>query len=233
MIQDLTSGFSSQAHSMTTLFTAFLLGFLGLVTSCCNVPVFTAVVGYSGAVATGGKRNALFIAAAFFLLGVVITLLVTGLVFSLFGKLVITGIGQYWKIVAGVLFILFGLLSLQLLPVKVSFFRQDKQYATNSFWSAMLFGIVLASSSTLCNAICNPVFSLTLGTAFLQNSVIWGSAILLMFGLGFGLPLALGMAGLSFGLQQISSKIDTISSYIKYGGGILLLVIGFYFLLTF
>lgn len=233
MIQDLISGFSSQVHSVATLFTAFLLGFLGLVTSCCNVPVFTAVLGYSGAVATEGKRNSLFIAASFFLLGVVITLLLTGLIFSLFGKLVISGIGQYWKIAAGILFIFFGLVTLQLLPVRVSLFRQNKQYSAKSFWSAMLFGIVLASSSTVCNAICNPIFSLTLGTAFLQHNVIWGSLILLMFGLGFGLPLALGMAGLSFGLQQISSRIDKISAYIKYGGGALLLIIGFYFLLTF
>ncbi len=206
MIQDLISGFSSQVHSIATLLTACLLGFLGLVTSCCNVPVFTAVIGYSGAVATEGKRNSLFIAAGFFQLGVIITLLLTGFVFSLFGKLVMTGIGQYWKIVAGILFIFFGLVTLQLLPIRVSLIRQNKQYSVNSFWSAMLFGIILASSSTLCNSICNSIFSLTLGTTFLQNNVIWGSLILMMFGLGFGLPLAMGMAGLSFGLQQISSS---------------------------
>jgi cytochrome c-type biogenesis protein/peptide methionine sulfoxide reductase msrA/msrB len=233
MIADLTSGFSSQVHSLATLFTAFLLGFLGLATSCCNVPVFTAVIGYSGAVATNGKRNSLFIAAIFFLLGVVLTLLLTGLIFSLFGKLVISGIGQYWKIVAGILFIFFGLVTLQLIPIRVSLFKQNKQYSANSLWSAVLFGIVLASSSTVCNSICNPIFSLTLGTAFLQNDVIWGTLILLMFGMGFGLPLALGMAGLSFGLHQISTRIEKISAYIKYGGGVLLLIIGFYFLLTF
>jgi cytochrome c-type biogenesis protein len=233
MVPDLSPEINFQVHSFATLFTAFFLGFLGLITSCCNVPVFTAVVGYSGAVATEGKKNSLVIAAAFFLVGVLLTLLLTGVVFSLFGKLVISGIGRYWKLVAGILFIFFGLVTLQILPIRISLIKQDKHYSTKGFWSAVLFGIILASSSTLCNSLCNPIFSLTLGTAFLQNNVVWGSLILLMFGLGFGLPLALGMAGLSLGLRQVSARINTISLYIKYGGGILLLILGFYFLISF
>ncbi len=233
MLQELISGFSTQIHSPATLFTAFILGFLGLVTSCCNVPVFTAVIGYSGAVANGGRKNSLLIAALFFLLGVVLTMILTGLIFSLFGKFVIAGIGHYWKLVAGLLFVFFGLGTMQLIPFRITLFRRNTQYNAQGIWSSVLFGIMLASSSTVCNAICNPVFSLTLGTAFLQNSLSWGTLILLMFGLGFGLPLALGIAGLSFGLNRISSKLQTIAYWIKYGGGVLLLLLGFYFLLTF
>lgn len=231
-MQEWVSGFSGETHSLATLFTAFLLGFLGLVTSCCNVPVFTAVVGYSGAIASTGKQRTLLVAASFFLLGVILTLLATGIVISLFGQLVISGIGRYWKLVAGILFILFGLVTLQLLPLRISLFRENRTYNTQGFWSAMLFGIILASSSTVCNSLCNPVFTLTLGSAFIQNNVLWGSLIMVAFGFGFGLPLAIGMAGLSFGLSQVAARIERISVVIKYGGGLLLLVIGFYFLVT-
>ncbi|MCX6271235.1 MAG: hypothetical protein NTU44_08470 [Bacteroidetes bacterium] len=231
-MEEWVSGFQSGDHSLATLVTAMGMGLLGLLTSCCNVPVFTAIVGYTGAIASAGKRKNLVIASVFFLVGVVFTLLATGVVFSLFGKLVMEGIGKYWKLVAGILFIFFGLVTLQLLPVRISLFQPSRQYNRQSLWSAMVFGIVLASSSTVCNALCNPVFSLTLGTAFIQNSVVWGALILFAFGLGFGLPLAIGMAGISLGLKEISARMDRITVYIKYGGGVLLLIIGFYFLIT-
>jgi cytochrome c biogenesis protein CcdA len=53
--------------------------------------------------------------------------------------------------------------------------------------------------------------------------------MLSLFALGYALPLALGFAGIRFGLGKLSRPVAQI---IKYAGGILLVALGFYFLIT-
>jgi cytochrome c biogenesis protein CcdA len=55
---------------------------------------------------------------------------------------------------------------------------------------------------------------------------------LFSFSLGYGLPLAAGMIGLGLGLGKISNMMARFGTIIKYTGGIAMLIIGFYFLIT-
>ncbi|HRY33847.1 MAG TPA: cytochrome c biogenesis protein CcdA [Bacteroidales bacterium] len=232
MAEQWISELSAGSHNPLSLLTASLLGFLGLATSCCTVPVLTAVAGYSGSMTGSGKKY-LLISSFFFLLGVIFTLLLTGIAVSLSGQMLFSATGGYWKLITGCLFVFFGLSTTGLINVKLSPLKPIQGKWRPGVWTSVLFGIALASSSAVCNSLCNPVFSIALGAAFIHNNIAWGTLIMLFFSLGFGFPLAIGMAGMSVGVNQASQRFERISLPVKYTGGILLLATGFYYLITF
>jgi len=56
--------------------------------------------------------------------------------------------------------------------------------------------------------------------------------MLVAFALGYGLPLAAAMVGIGLGFGKISKTTSVIGKVIKYAGGIALIILGFYFLVT-
>jgi cytochrome c biogenesis protein CcdA len=57
--------------------------------------------------------------------------------------------------------------------------------------------------------------------------------MLLFFALGFGIPLTAMVLGIGLGLGKISGVLTSTVKIIKYIGGIALVLLGFYLLLTF
>jgi cytochrome c biogenesis protein CcdA len=64
----------------------------------------------------------------------------------------------------------------------------------------------------------------------LQGYTLWAMAIMAAYGVGFSLPLAVIMLGVSFGKSAIKAK--RTETAIRVGCGVLLIVVGFYFLAT-
>jgi len=56
--------------------------------------------------------------------------------------------------------------------------------------------------------------------------------MLLTFSLGYGLPLAAAMVGVGMGFGKISKAVNRFGTIMKYAGGIALIAIGFYLLIT-
>jgi len=87
-------------------------------------------------------------------------------------------------------------------------------------------GIVAASSLP-----CNPGIFIVLGASILQGKVIWAILLLAMFAIGFSLPLGAILLGVSIGKTSlIARNADTT---IRWISGAILIVAGFYFLITF
>ena len=78
---------------------------------------------------------------------------------------------------------------------------------------------------------CNPGIFIVLGVAVLQGYTLWGMCIMAAYAVGFSLPLALIMLGVSFGKSAIKAK--RAETAIRIIAGVLLIVAGFYFLATF
>jgi cytochrome c biogenesis protein CcdA len=57
--------------------------------------------------------------------------------------------------------------------------------------------------------------------------------LLFFYALGYGMTLSAAMLGVGLGLSKISTWLTKFTVVIKYAGGITLLILGFYFLLTF
>jgi cytochrome c biogenesis protein CcdA len=71
-----------------------------------------------------------------------------------------------------------------------------------------------------------------MGASFLKGSTLWGFAMLFFYALGYGITLSAAMLGLGLGLGKISTLLSKFAMFIKYAGGITLIILGFYFLLT-
>jgi cytochrome c biogenesis protein CcdA len=71
-----------------------------------------------------------------------------------------------------------------------------------------------------------------MAVSFVKSSTLWGFSMLFSYSLGYGIILAAAMLGVGLGLGKISQLLSKFSVVIKYAGGITLIVLGFYFLLT-
>lgn len=211
---------------------AFLLGLASAVAStCCTLPVFGAIVGYAGMQETNDRRSNL-VGAFFFMLGSIIALLILGSVAGLIGQVAQSVLGNYWKIFAGVVAIIVGLGALDLLPFRIPG-RQSRPMETRKrgFLGAAAFGLIVGGAVSVCSLGCNPGIFIILGVSVLQGYTLWMFGILSAYAVGFSLPLAALMLGVTLGKSAIGfKKADTV---IRFVAGVVLIGVGFYFLSTF
>ena len=93
-----------------------------------------------------------------------------------------------------------------------------------------MFGLIVGGGVGVCSLPCNPGILIVLGVAVLQGYTFWTIAILIAYAIGFSLPLAAIILGVSFGKMAFKAKkADTV---IRIIAGVLLIAAGFYFLKT-
>ncbi len=222
---------NSDHLSFSVVIASFLLGVIGSVTSCCNIAIVGAVAGYSTSLGVEKKTKLVWISGISFLLGTVISMAIVGALMGYVSDIMSDSMGVWWKLAAGLLAIFFGLATLNLLPFKMPSVTFSGKPGGGMF-SALLFGLIVGGISVASNSCCNPVFPIILGASFLKGSMVWGILFLVSFGMGYGLPLAAAMIGLGIGVGKVSDTFSRVSKWIKYFAGALLIVVGFYFLLT-
>ncbi|MEI7726116.1 MAG: cytochrome c biogenesis protein CcdA [Bacteroidota bacterium] len=224
---------SSDHATIMVLVAVFLMGIISVVTCGCNFAVIGVVAGYTGASSSRENSRDVFLKGFSFLIGAIISMAVIGSLFGYAGKVISDSLGNYWKIVAGLIAIIFGLYSMDLTPFKIPGLSIKPSESKQTVFSAILFGLAIGGLSTALNSCCNPIFPVILAASFVKGSAIWGLMMLTAFALGYGIPLAAMIVGLSLGLGKISKTMSVISIIAKYAGGIALVALGFYFLLTF
>lgn len=210
---------------------AFLLGLFGAIASaCCTLPMFGAIVGYSGT-RKDSNRKTIFQAALFFMLGTIISTVILGGLAGYISQLAQTSFGKYWKLVAGILAIIIGLATLKLLPFKLPQIKTAARTTEpKGFLGAAVFGLVVGGGMVLCSMPCNPGIFVVMGVALLNGFNLWTIALLTAYATGFSLPLAAVMLGVSFGKSAV--KAQKAESLIRTIAGIILIAAGFYFLKT-
>jgi cytochrome c biogenesis protein CcdA len=231
MLENITNSFRDAAMMPIGLVLALILGFVSAGASvCCTMPALAIVVGYSSSRSEATHRAALR-STLFFALGIVLSLMIIGGVAGFVGQVAQISLGKYWKVFAGVIAILFGLATLNLLPFKLSLMAAPKTAPKTKTLETALAGILLGGVIAACSLPCNPGALLVIGTAILLGKVVWATLLLLMFAIGFSLPLAAIMLGVSLGRVSLNSK--RVGSVVRWLAGIVLLVVGFYFIITY
>ena len=210
----------------------FLLGIVSVFTCACNFVAIGAIAGYTGTVGATSKTKTVVVSSLFFLLGALIALSAIGCLVGYASEWVGTTMGNYWKIAAGLVAIFFGVFTLDILPFKIKGISSDFQNKKGSMTGAILFGFIMGGIIPLSNLCCNPFFPIVMAASFVKGSAVWGFAMLFSFALGYGLTIAAAMLGLGLGLGKMSKMLSKFAVGIKYAGGITLIVLGFYFLLT-
>lgn len=215
----------------TVLVAAFLLGMVGAVGSCCGLPMLAAIAGYSGTESSGRDNRSIWLSGGFFMIGTIVALAGLGAITGFVSQTIGSAMGVYWKLFAGLVMILFGLVSLDLLPFALPSFGSGVSLHSGGPTRAIVYGLALGGGTTACSVGCNPVLPVVLGVVTLQGQPWWGAVILGAFAVGYSLPLSAGLVGLGFGVGKLTSVLQRFAPAIKYGGGVLLIGVGFYLLL--
>jgi len=166
------------------------------------------------------------------MLGSIIALLILGSVAGLIGQVAQTVLGGYWKLFAGIVAIIVGLGALNLLPFKVPGI-QNRAVETRKrgFLGAAAVGLIVGGAVSVCSLGCNPGIFIILGVAVLQGYTLWMFGILGAYAIGFSLPLAALMLGVTLGKSAIGFK--KADAAIRLVAGVVLIGVGFYFLSSF
>lgn len=210
---------------------AFVLGLASAIASaCCTLPLLGAIVGYSGT-REDSDRRANFLTALFFMLGTTIAIVILGTVAGFIGQVAQDIMGKYWKVFAGLIAIFVGLAALKLLPFKLPAKTAKGKSRPKGFLGAAAFGLVMGGGVSVASLACNPGIFIILGVAVLQGYTLWAMGITAAYAVGFSLPLAVIMLGVSLGKSAIRAK--RVETAIRIICGVLLIVAGLYFLWTF
>ena len=210
---------------------ALLLGVASAVTSaCCTLPALGLIVGYSGSGISGNRKEAA-ISALFFTLGAIVSLMILGAISGFVGQVARGVLGRTWKIFAGGVAIFLGLAALKLLPFNLSLGKIGPKANRRGRLGPVLAGLVLGGIVAASSLPCNPGIFIVIGAAILQGKIFWATLMLAMFAIGFSLPLGAVLLGIS--LSKVSLAAKGVDSAIRWIAGVVLVIAGFYFLVTF
>ncbi len=192
--------------------------------------MFGAVIGYSAS-REESDRRATLLSALCFIIGSIAALVVLGGIASLIGEVAQTSLGRYGRLFAGMVVICFGLASLKLLPFKLPGKRAVAEDARpKGLIGAAVLGLALGGGVSVCSMCCNPGIFLILGVVIAKGYSLWSIIMLIAYAIGFSLPLAAIIFGVSLGKMAIRAK--KAESVIRTIAGVLLVAVGFYFLAT-
>jgi cytochrome c biogenesis protein CcdA len=126
--------------------------------------------------------------------------------------------------------VLFGLVSLDFLHLPMPRFGVGDRAGRNGVAGALAYGLALGGGTTACSFSCNPLLPMAMGAAVLKGTTILGAAMLGTFAIGYSLPLAAGLVGIGLGVGRLGRWMQRSMSAVRIGGGVVLIVVGFYLL---
>lgn len=202
----------------------------GVLTSLtpCVYPVIPVTVSYIGGAAGGNRRRAVTMSLTY-VLGLAVVYTSLGVVASLLGKTFGYFTRSPWVYGSvGLLIVLFGLSMLDVFTIQMPSFLtgvQTKGAQRGGYLGALLMGAAAAFVTAPCSA---PVLGALLITVAKTGNPAWGSFLLFVFALG--LSLLLLILGIFSGMLSSLPKPGSWMDWIKKGFGILMLVVGAWFL---
>jgi cytochrome c biogenesis protein CcdA len=221
------SAFESSELGAAMLPAAAGLGLLTALGSCCNFAVWAAVAGYAASRGETRPRDAVVVPICF-VLGASVFMGLVGAGIGCVGQMIGSTFRFYGTLAAGLAAVVFGLLALDLVPFKLPVPALKSRSLPRGFWGTCLFGAVVGGTSMACSIYCGPGLAVVLGLAAASRQGLWGAGILASFGLGFGLPFAAAMLGLSLGRSAEIAR--RAARPIQLVAGAILVLAGFWML---
>ncbi|MCP4631745.1 MAG: hypothetical protein GY855_02385 [candidate division Zixibacteria bacterium] len=221
---------SNQELSLLTFPAAMLLGLLTSLGSCCNYAAYTAVAGFAASRESYKNRDVLF-ASLGLMVGTVISLTFLGAVIGLIGREIGNSLGYYGQILTGLIIIILGMYTLDLVPFSIPKPNFAIKKLPRGVLGSSLFGLTIGSASISCTLLCcGPLLPFVMGMALIKGESLWGAAILAFFAIGYSIPLSIALLGIGWGKMNIAGT--KLSKPIKLIAGVLLVIAGFWVLLS-
>lgn len=206
--------------SLASLGIGFLLGFVFTFN-----PVVLASIPVSLAYITKAREpRTAVLYGGMFILGMVITQTLLGLIAGFGGQWVARLIGREWGLVLGPALILLGLMwpGWVRLPLPAISIRAKR---AGSGWGAVVLG---ASFAVAVCPFCTPALVVLLGIAAGIGSPLFGGTLLLAFAVGRAVPILLGAAAVGW-LESLSG-LQRYRKAFEIAGAITLMLAGLYML---
>jgi len=188
-------------------------------------PVALASIPVSLAYITRARdRSQALLYGAMFVLGMILTHVVLGLIAGLGGRWVASLLGRSWGLVLGPLLIVLGLMwaGWVRIPLPSIGFRAARPTAA---WGAFLLGVPFAIA--VC-PVCTPALVVLLGVTAGLGSAVLGVVLLLSFALGRAVPIAIGAVAISW-LENLHG-LSRYRRAFEIAGGLTLIAMGLYML---
>ena len=132
----------------------------------------------------------------------------------------------------GIFAILIGLHLLGFIHFKSPFRIGERRITKRTgLFGAFFLGVSFTFFEAPACPCCGPVMLLIAGYTVAQGKVLFGLTLFLTYALGQSLPL-LVLGGFTGFLKSIEKRIHRFEEYVKITGGILLFLIGLYFIWT-
>ncbi len=173
---------------------------------------------------SGAKKAFSF--SLLFIVGLTITFTLLGLVAALMGRMV-GDVGNFWPYLVAAVCLVMGLHLLDILKFDlplVTAWRPQKAGPLGAFLLGLFFGVVSTPCAT-------PILAVLLVYIASQGNLAYGGLLLFLYALGHCLLILI--AGTSMGLAKriIESKgLNVGLAYLRKGSGVLIILIGFYFI---
>jgi cytochrome c-type biogenesis protein len=206
----------------------YLLVFLGgVVTSLgpCNLATIPLIVGFVGG-SHSLSRGRAFALSFTFALGLAITFMLLGIAAALVGAWIGSGSRWWYYLVAFICFAI-GLQMLGVLPLNLPmiFGGLREWIALKGIPGALALGLVSGLVASQC---ATPVLAAILTYVMAEGALAYGATLLFVYALGRGVPVVL--AGTFTGALKSMHSLERWSPVIEKASGLIVLVVGFYFL---
>ncbi|MBK7049035.1 MAG: cytochrome C biogenesis protein [bacterium] len=227
LFENLTVAVSGSAP--IALLAAFTWGVLSILLSPCHLASIPLIVGFIQGQGQPSHRRALAL-STLFAVGILVTIALIGVVTAGLGRLA-GDIGSIGNVAVAVIFIFVGLVMLDLVPLALPAPARVGLQRRGAF-AALLLGLVFGIALGPCTfAYMAPMLAVTFKVA--TTRAAYGAALLLAFGLGHCLVIAIAGAGSAWVQRTLDWNAESrTGAIIKKACGALVVLGGMYLLYT-
>lgn len=228
MFQEFFRNVLPNAMANISIITFIVVYIGGILTSIspCILTMIPVTVGYIGGYGNEQPTSRIrgFSLSFIFVLGLSFTFAIFGIIAVMMGK-VFGQLGNAWYYVIAALAIIMGLHLLGVINIKFPGLKElpfKKAGFIPTFLIGMMFGLVMSPCAT-------PVLAVIIAYVASTGNLLYGAALLFVYGLGHGLPLI--VAGTFTATIKQLPRFRKVSHYVTLASGVIMIVLGLYFLI--
>lgn len=202
----------------------FFAGILASLTPCIYplIPVTVSIIGID----SRGRRATGFILSFIYVTGIAFVYSILGLIAALTGSIFGSiSVHPITRVAVGVIFIFFGLSLWEIFPLKTLGIKANFSFRARAPWQVFLLGL---SSGLVISPCTSPILGSILVLAASRSNIVYAITLLLTFAYGLGAILIL--AGTFSSVIISLPKSAAWMSKIKFLGGLILILVGVYFI---
>jgi cytochrome c-type biogenesis protein len=206
----------------------FIWGMVSVLLSPCHMASIPLIVGYVGGQDKMVRPRQAGVYSILFTLGLFITIAVIGIICALLGRM-LGDVGNYWQILIGaiLIWVALGMLGVEKCSMSGSLLYKLKiKGMTGAFVLGLAYGI-LSGSCTF--GFIAPILAIIT----VQEKVMTGILLIVLFGMGHCLPIAVaGSSAAAIRRLMESTAWYGAGTWFRRGAGTLVGLLGLYFIIN-